>query len=308
MRRQISGLKKRQYDLGLSNSSFSLDSSDEQVPTYIADADEDSQEEGGAVHQQVIEKEGSESLEASGDSVPKDAPGNSPARRSSSVPLPDAFLTPIFPSHTPKDDSCRSRSTEGREWPLRPLGYVSQAAHVRFGKEFEAQPQQWHATSNDASPFVSFDFGASAGVRSGHVFFPRRVLRLIIQEHNSSIDTQPESCLALESSYQSPESRAGLTYTPASFTAIASSLSGWNGDSLSPCMPGQAMLPSDELLVPYEDMERAQALEAYALGLHNFDFFTNPLPLHEYPDHHDGPGIPCDIEYSSLFQEQATES
>jgi hypothetical protein len=163
---------------------------------------------------------------------------------------------------------------------------VSQAAHVRFGKEFEAQPQQWHAASNDASPLVAFDFGASTG------------------EHNSSIDNQLESRLGLELGYQPPENQTGLTYTPSSFTAIASSLSGWNGDPLSPCMPGQAMLPSDELLAPYEDMERAQALEAYALGLHNFDFFTNPLPLHEYPDH--GPGIPCDIEYSALFQEQAT--
>ncbi|KAG2748302.1 hypothetical protein P692DRAFT_20874598 [Suillus brevipes Sb2] len=286
MRRQSSGLKKRHYDLGLSNSSFLLDSSDEQVPTYIADADEDSQEEGGAAHQQAVEKEGSE---ASGDSAPKDAPGDSAARRSSSVPLPDAFPAPIFTSHTPKDDSCRSRSTEGREWPLRPLGYVSQAAHVRFGKEFEAQPQQWHAASNDASHFVSFDFGASTG------------------EHNSSIDNQPESHLALELGYQSSESQAGLTYTPSSFATLASSLSGWNGDPLSPCMPGQAMLPSsDGLLAPYEDMERAQALEAYALGLQNFDFFTNPLPVHEYPDH--GSGIPCDIEYSALFQEQATES
>ncbi|KAG1768977.1 hypothetical protein EDD22DRAFT_949169 [Suillus occidentalis] len=285
MRRQSSGLKKRHYDLGLSNSSFLLDSSDEQVPTFIADADEDSQEECGAAHQQAIEKEASET---SGDSAPKDASEDSAARRSSSVPLPDVFPAPIFSSHTPKDDSCRSRSTEGREWPLRPLGYVSQAAHVRFGKEFEAQPQQWHAASNDASPFVSFDFGASTG------------------EHNISIDNQPESRLALELGYQSSESQAGLTYTPSSFT-IASSLSGWNVDPLSPCMPGQAMLPSsDGLLAPYEDMERAQALEAYALGLQNFDFFTNPLPVHEYPDH--GSGIPCDIEYSALFQEQATES
>ncbi|KAG1778395.1 hypothetical protein EV702DRAFT_942212, partial [Suillus placidus] len=131
MRRQISGLKKRQYDLGLSNSGFPLDSSDEQVPTYIADGDEDSQEDGGAIHQQAIEKKGSESLEASGDSAPKDASWScaTAQRRSSSVPLPDAFPTPILPSHAPKDDLCRSRSTEGREWPLRPLDYVSQAAH-----------------------------------------------------------------------------------------------------------------------------------------------------------------------------------
>ncbi|KAG1900044.1 high mobility group box domain-containing protein, partial [Suillus fuscotomentosus] len=128
MRRQISGLKKRQYDMGLTNSSFLLDS-DEQMPHYIADVDEDSQED--VVHQQVIEKEGSESVEAYGDFAPKDAPGNCAAaqRRSSSVPLPDAFLTPILPSYAPKDDSCRARSTEGREWPLRPLDYVSQAAH-----------------------------------------------------------------------------------------------------------------------------------------------------------------------------------
>lgn len=164
MRRQISGLKKRQYDMGLSNSSFLLDS-DEQMPHYIADVDEDSQED--VVHQQVIEKEGSESVEAYGDFAPKDAPGNCAAaqRRSSSVPLPDAFLTPILPSYAPKDDSCRARSTEGREWPLRPLDYVSQAAHVRFGREFEAQPQQWHAASNDPSSFISFTFGASTGVR-----------------------------------------------------------------------------------------------------------------------------------------------
>ncbi|KAG1856632.1 high mobility group box domain-containing protein, partial [Suillus subalutaceus] len=131
MRRQISGLKKRQYDLGLSNNIFPLDSSDEQVPAYIADADEDSQEDGGVTHQQAIEKEGSENLEASGDSAPKDVPKNCSAaqRRSSSVPLPDAFPTLILPSHAPKDDLCRSRSTEGREWLLRPLDYVSQAAH-----------------------------------------------------------------------------------------------------------------------------------------------------------------------------------
>ncbi|KAG2040268.1 hypothetical protein BDR03DRAFT_915916 [Suillus americanus] len=289
MRRQMSGLKKRQYDLGLSNSTFPLDSSDEQVPTYIADADEDSQEDVGVAHQQAIEKEGSEE---SGDSAPKNAPGNCSAaqRRSSSVPLPDAFPTPILPSHAPKDDLCRSRSAEGREWPLRPLDYVSQAAHARFGKEFEAQPQQWHAASNDTSPFISYSLGSSTG------------------ESNSSIDDPSESHLALELGYQSQNSRGGLTYTPSSLTANASSLPGWNGDILSPCMPGQAMFHSDAsgLLAPYEDMERAQALEAYALGLHNFDFFTNLLPLPEYPDH--VPGIPCDIEYSALFQEQATES
>ncbi|KAG1819782.1 uncharacterized protein BJ212DRAFT_1479013 [Suillus subaureus] len=290
MRRQISGLKKRQYDLGLSNGSFLLDSSDEQVPTYITDADEDSQEDGGVAYQQAIEKEGSESLEASGDSAQKDAPGNCSAaqRRSSSVPLPDAFPTPTLPSHAPKDDLCRSRSAEGREWPLRPLDYVSQAAHVRFGKEFEVQPQQWHAASNDASPFISYSFDTSTG------------------EHNSSIDDPSESHLALELGYQSPNSRGGLTYTHSSFTANASSIPGWNGDLLSPCMPGQPMSHSDALLAPYEDMERAQALEAYALGLHNFDFFTNLLPLPEYPDH--APGIPCDIEYPALFQEQATQS
>jgi len=59
-----------------------------------------------------------------------------------------------------------------------------------------------------------------------------------------------------------------------------------------------------ELLTPYEEMERAQALEAYAIGLHHFDFFTNPLPLPEYPD--PAFGVPCDIEYSALFPEQAT--
>ncbi|KAG2139052.1 hypothetical protein DEU56DRAFT_886723 [Suillus clintonianus] len=287
MRRQISGLKKRQYDLGMSSSSFPLDSSDEQVATYVTDADEDLQEDRGAPHQQVIEKEGS--LEASGHSAPNGAPENCAAaqRRSSSVPLPDAFPTPILPSHAPKDDLCRPRSAEGREWPLRPLDYVSQAAHSRFGKEFEAQPQQWHAASNDTSPFISFGFSTSTG------------------EDNSSIGNPPESRLPLELGYQSPESRSGLAYTPSSFAAIASSISSWNNEPLSPCMPGQASLSSDELLTPYEDMERAQALEAYALGLHNFDFFTNPLPLPEYPD---VPGIPCDIEYSALFPEQATES
>ncbi|KAG2109439.1 hypothetical protein BD769DRAFT_1497302 [Suillus cothurnatus] len=290
MRRQMSGLKKRQYDLGLSNSSFPLDSSDEQVPTYIADGDEDSQEDGGAAHQPTIEKEGSENLEVYGDSAPKDPSGNRTAaqRRSSSVPLPDAFPAPILPSHAPKDDLCRSRSAEGREWPLRPLDYVSQAAHVRFGKEFEVQPQQWHATSNDASPFIFYNFSAATG------------------EHNSLVDDPSESRLALELGYQSQDSRGGLTYTPSSFTPITSSLPGWNGDPLATCMPGQAILHSDEPLAPYEDMERAQALEAYALGLHNFDFFANLLPLPEYPDH--VPGIPCDIEYSALFQEQPTES
>ncbi|KAG1749557.1 hypothetical protein EDB19DRAFT_148223 [Suillus lakei] len=304
MRRQISGLKKRQYDLGLS---FPLDSSDEQVVTCTTDADEDLEEDGGAAHQQAIEKEGSERLEASGQASPKGASANCAVAqlRSSSVPLPDAFPTPILPSHALKDDLCRARSAEGPEWPLRPLDYVSQAAHARFGKEFEVQPQQWHATSDDVSPFISFGFGASTGVCLGRHLFPGGVLRSIIQEHNSSIGNLSESHLPLELGYQSPESRGGPTYTP-SFTAIASSLSGWNGEPLSPCMPGQATLPIDELLTPYEDMERAQALEAYALGLHNFDFFTNPLPLPEYPDHI--PGIPCNIEYSALFQEQATES
>ncbi|KAG2132848.1 high mobility group box domain-containing protein, partial [Suillus bovinus] len=129
MRRQISGLKKRQYDLSMSNSSFLLDSSDEQMHTYMADVDEDSQED--VAHQHAIEKEGSDSFDAFGDSALKDALGNCLAaqRRSSSVPLPDAFPTPILPSHAPKDDLCRSRSTEGREWTLRPLDYVSQAAH-----------------------------------------------------------------------------------------------------------------------------------------------------------------------------------
>jgi len=58
-----------------------------------------------------------------------------------------------------------------------------------------------------------------------------------------------------------------------------------------------------ELSAPYEEMERAQALEAYAIGLHHFDFFTNPLPP-EYPD--PASGVPCDIEYSALFPEQTT--
>ncbi|KAG2359733.1 hypothetical protein BDR07DRAFT_1611189 [Suillus spraguei] len=283
MRRQIAGLKKRQYDLGLNHTHFSLDSSDEHVPAYIADMDEDLQEDGGVAHQQLIEKEESETFEASGDFAPNDAPGNCAAaqRRSSSVPLPDEF--PIIPSYPPKDDLCRSRSAEGREWPLRPLDYVSQAAHVRFGKEFEMQPQQWHPASNGASSYIYYGFGASA------------------VEPNSSIYNPSESHLAPELGYQSPESQGGFNYTPSSFAPIASSFSDWNSDSLSQCMPGQAMLHSDDLIASYEDMERAQDLEAYALGLHNFDFFTNPLPLHEYPDH--VPGIPCDIEYSALFPE-----
>lgn len=65
-------------------------------------------------------------------------------------------------------------------------------------------------------------------------------------------------------------------------------------------MPEHVMSPR-ELSTPYEEIERAQALEAYAIGLHHFDFFTNPLPLPEYPDPTFG-----DIEYSALFQEQAT--
>ncbi|KAG1736919.1 uncharacterized protein EDB91DRAFT_1141633 [Suillus paluster] len=281
MRRQISGLKKRQYELSMSNSGFSLDSSDEQVATSIADADDEPQEDG-------VEKERSGSFEASAHSASKSTPGNYIAdqRRSSSVPLPDVFPISIIPSHAPKDDLCRSRSVEGRDWTLRPLDHVSQVAYARLGKEVEAQPQQY-AASNDASTFVSFGFDASTG------------------EHNSSMGSP--SRLPLELGYQSPESRSGLTYTPSSFTAIASSLSGWDGEPFPPCIPGQTMSSREELLTPYEEMERAQALEAYALGLHNFDFFTHPPPLPEsYPD--PALGIPCDIEYSALFPEQAAGS
>jgi len=59
-----------------------------------------------------------------------------------------------------------------------------------------------------------------------------------------------------------------------------------------------------ELLTFYEEMEHTQALEAYAIGLHHFDFFTNPLPLPEYPD--PAFDVRCDIEYSALLPEQAT--
>ncbi|KAG0694644.1 hypothetical protein DFH29DRAFT_959227 [Suillus ampliporus] len=288
MRRQISGLKKRQYDLSVNNNGFSLDSSDEQVVTSVADADEEPQEDECATHQQAVE-ERSGSLEASAHPASNGTPGNYVAvhRRSSSVPLPDSFPTPILPSHALKDDLCRSRSAEGGEWSLRPLDYVSQVTYARLGKELEAQPQQWHAASNDASPFVSFGLDAPSG------------------EYNSPIDNP--SRLPLELGYQSPESGCGLTYTPSSFTAIATSLSGWDGEPLSPCTLGQAALSREELLTPYEEMERAQALEAYALGLHSFDFFTNPPPLPEsYPD--PALGIPCDIEYSALFPEQVAGS
>jgi len=69
-------------------------------------------------------------------------------------------------------------------------------------------------------------------------------------------------------------------------------------------LPEQTPLSREGLLAPYEEMERAQALEAYAIGLHSFDFFTNPLSLPEYLD--PACDIPYDIEYSTLFPEKVT--
>ncbi|KAH7920665.1 hypothetical protein BV22DRAFT_1132883 [Leucogyrophana mollusca] len=57
----------------------------------------------------------------------------------------------------------------------------------------------------------------------------------------------------------------------------------------------------------YEDLERAQALEAYAIGLHNYDMFTSSLPALEYPD----PvlfGPPFDTDFTTMMSDHATKS
>ncbi|KIJ63339.1 hypothetical protein HYDPIDRAFT_113320 [Hydnomerulius pinastri MD-312] len=54
----------------------------------------------------------------------------------------------------------------------------------------------------------------------------------------------------------------------------------------------------------YDDMERAQALEAYAIGLHNYDLFSSPLPFPEYTSL----GKSLEEELAGLFTEPLSGS
>ncbi|KAH7911905.1 hypothetical protein BJ138DRAFT_1005635 [Hygrophoropsis aurantiaca] len=317
VRRQVSVVRKRQSDPSHSLERIGGGSS----PLHSSSLDIDEQPASDLAENDAKASSINFPPSSSQKSSHVSSPASVTQRRPSSVPPRDTFPTPYVPPAIPRGPIRRSKSAAGEPLsPRVPLDHVSQAAYTRFGPE-GSRTQPWPPIIEPPAPLIE-----PAALFNGFDF---ELSGMDLELSQPMSDICPSTTYALPTQATSYPS---MSYSTSPLATVASSLIGWNGEfgPPSPSTSGHTRSSSsqEEAVTPsghhhsslisapyittnatsgylsgnekgssYEDLERAQALEAYAIGLHNYDMFT------EYPDPMLRP--PYDTDFAGLVMENA---
>ncbi|KAF9239160.1 hypothetical protein BU15DRAFT_74853 [Melanogaster broomeanus] len=239
-------------------------------------------------------------------------------RRSSSVPAAHPLpIPPVVPSHHrergPNSVIERAKFV-APPWHVTATPLLEMSSYtIRSQGDLSDSPKVEHSYSispYSSSPEFGFQYHSSSEdyEKSVHLPSPLSTVTSSLLGWNGEFGPPSPSASVYTASSQGdiPSSLRSISPHPA-FTYVGASQSKETPAFHPTCEPVVGISADgvfcdsfdrgDEL--SYEDLERAQALEAYAIGLHNYDLFSGPHPFPDYSSM----DFPNDDEFATLFPE-----